>query len=156
MTRKDTIASPHWSDDDLLMRLYGLEPDGARHPVDSCADCAARWRILAERREAVLAPPPVSDDRLRAQRLAVFARIEAGRPFWLWRTVPATALALLLAAGVALHGPNPPAPAPEVAVADISDSQLFSEVAQIAEQYAPAAAEPLSGLFSETASQEVK
>jgi hypothetical protein len=156
MTRKDNTGSLHWSDEDLLNRLYGLEAEAARHPIESCAECAARWQALSERREAVLAAAPVSDDRLRAQRLAVFARIEAPRPMWLWRAMPASAFALLLAAGIALHGPNPQAPATEVAEAGVSDSQLFSEIAQITEQYAPAAADPLRELFAETASQEVK
>lgn len=149
--------SLHWSDEDLLNRLYGLEPAQAPHPLESCLHCESRWQALVARREAVLADPRVSDDRMRAQRAAVFTRLEKERRGWIWRAVPATAaVALLVAIGVSLHAPRPVSPPQEIADAGLSDAQLFSEIARIAEQEAPAAAEPLRALFSETVSTEVK
>lgn len=157
MTRNEVTNHSHWSDEDLVNRLYGLEPAQAPHPLESCGHCAARWQALMARREAVLADPLVCEDRMRTQRLAVFSRLESARRGWIWRVVPATAAAaLLLAIGVSLHAPRPVAPAQEIADAGLSDAQLFSEIAMIAEQEAPAAAEPLRALFSETMTTEVK
>jgi hypothetical protein len=156
MWKDEETANAHWSGEDLLDKLYGLEPRPAAHPLESCPECGARWQALLARRQAVLAVPAVPESRLRAQRAAVFARLETVRRGWIWRAVPATAVALVLAAGVSLHAPRPTPPAREMADAGLSDAQLFSEIALLSQQETPAAAEPLRALFSEAAEGEVK
>ncbi len=145
--------SPHWNEDDLLGRIYGLEPSGGRslRHFDNCPECAQAWAGLARRRGLLLnAPAPLSDDQLRAQRQAIWARIEQPRSAMLWRAMPAAAMALMLFAGVALHqNPAPNLETVELAAAQtVSDTQLFTELASVVNQESPRAADPIQGLFA--------
>ncbi len=144
----------HWTDDELLDRLYvsGGECD--------CAECAARWRTLTERRAGLLEQSraaELSDQRLREQRAAIWKRIETPRRPLVWRAVPAAATALVLLFGVALNQPAPRVNTPvTTATAQISDEQLMTEVASLLNQDTPRAADPMRALFSETSATEVR
>jgi hypothetical protein len=153
----------HWSDDELLRRVYGVVSEGAvaeAHPdahLDECPECGAKWRELLSRRAAILSlagSAGVSEERLQRQRQAVWARIERrpGLRFWQW--APGAAAAGMLAAGILLlHTPGfSPVPRPRPAVsaaAQISDAQLFNDVAVLSAPEAPRAAAPIEGLFEE-------
>lgn len=152
----DNHNSPHWSESDLISRLYGLEPAEGRSAahLTECRDCGERWQALQLRRRTVVdaAPTPSEglEERLRAQRQAVWARIEHPRRNLIWRMLPATATALMIFAGVALHQTKPPA-APVQTAAMVSDAQFFNEIASVVNQETPRAADPLQGLFDNTA-----
>jgi hypothetical protein len=157
----NTQNSPHWRENDLLDRIYGLEPAAglsARH-LDECSGCAEAWTALVARRGVVLADPgQVSDERLRAQRQEIWARIEQPRRTLIWRAMPAAATALLLFVGVALHQtPGPRSEQTEVAsVQTVSDAQLFTEIASVVNQDSPRATDPIQELFSGDATMEAQ
>lgn len=150
----------HWTDEELLQRVYGLETAAPAAHLEECAHCAARWSALQRKRQAMVAQAPASEaqeDRLRAQRQAIWKRIEQpGRPL-LWRAMPVAATALLLVIGISLQ---PPAPVPGnvqiSSVKEISDEQLFTELASMANQEAPRASDPIRGLFAETSGVEAQ
>ena len=158
---QNTNNSPHWNESDLIGQLYGVEPAvglSARH-LDECPECAQAWAASLARRGMVLAAPAqVSDHQLRAQRQAIWARIEQPQRGMLWRAMPAAATALLLFVGVALHqAPAPQLDAVEVAaVQTVSDTQLFTELASVVNQESPRAADPIQGLFSDDATTEAQ
>ena len=149
----------HWSDDDLLRRTYGLagEDTSAEAHLDQCPECGARWRQLQSRRANAVSlaeAGAVSEERLQRQRAAVWERIERPHAFWLWKWAPAAAAACMLAAGVfLLHPPGfspQPRPLPvSTAVAQLSDAQLFNDVAALSSPEAPLGAAPIRGLFEE-------
>ncbi len=158
----------HWSDDDLLRRLYGLESESAvaEAHLDECSECGARWQELQSRRAAALddsSAKSVSAERLQRQRTAVWDRIERRRGFWTWKWVPAAAAAGVLAAAILLLHPAGFAPAPrrlaaQSSPAQLSDAQLFNDVAALSAPEAPRAAAPMRSLFEdrkETEEEEV-
>ncbi|MBI5282717.1 MAG: hypothetical protein HY858_13615 [Candidatus Solibacter usitatus] len=155
------METRHWNDDDLLDRVYGLDPAPGlclAH-LDACPDCSARWQALELRRSAVTASQPLTpaaEQRLRNQRVAVFNRVERPRLAWIWRAVPAGAAAFLFFIGIALHRPAPQPPATQVASVTLTDEQLFAEIASVVNQDAPRAADPIRGLFAENSSKEAQ
>lgn len=154
------IAAPHWSEARLIERLYGLEPPlelSAAH-LEICAECGGRWKALQARRAEMLSgpAPAVSEDRLRAQRIAVFQRVERPAARRIWALAPAAATALLVVMGVALQAPAPVRETQTASVITQSDRELFSEIAALMEQDEPRAADPFRGLFDSNSSQEVQ
>jgi hypothetical protein len=150
MTGRNDNELAHWQEDDLLARLYGLEPERKErlHALESCPECSSRFDALSVRRRQVLSGAPVSDDFLRAQRQAIYAKIEDRKrsPLHSWK-VPVGATALVVFMGVLLQQP---APKPrEEPVAAVSDAQFFSEIATLASDDEPRAAQPIKALFSE-------
>jgi len=150
----------HWNDNDLLDLLYGLDlaPGLSLAHFHSCTDCSARWQALELRRSAITVPPPLSsaaEQRLRDQRVAVLDRIGQSRA-WIWRAVPAGAAAFLFFIGIALHQPAPQIPATQVASVNVTDEQLFAEIASVVDQDAPRATDSIRGLFSENSSKEAQ
>lgn len=151
--------SPHWTESDFVARLYGLGP-GAGHTEDhlrSCAECAARWSELEAGRRQMLEAQPVTSEalesRLRAQRQAVWARIEKPRRGLMWRLVPVTTTALMIFAGLALQYQTKTPAAPRPVISQASDAQFFNEVASMVNQDMPRAADPMQGLFDSPADQ---
>jgi anti-sigma factor RsiW len=152
----NNLRTLHWSDDDLLDRLYGQDaPAGkdASH-LDQCEACGQRWNQLTQRKAQWSAAMPLVDEaRLRAQRERIWRRVEETRRPWIWRAVPAAATALMLLVGVALQTGS----APEIAgqkmamtqpvKAEVSDQELFSEIASIANDEEPAGAAAIRNLF---------
>lgn len=149
--------SPHWTESELIDRLYGLEPEAGRSAMhlNECDECGARWRDLQASRRSLLNAAPVEseklEERLRAQRQAVWARIERPQRGLLWRMIPVTASALMILAGVALQQQSKPPVAPTQLVSTVSDAQFFNEIATVVNQETPRAADPLQGLFDSSA-----
>lgn len=151
----------HWTDEEMIGRLYGAGPEEVSRTshLAECAECSARWRNLEGRRERFLenAQSAVVDDaRLRAQRDAVWRSVEDSRRPWLRRMAPAGATAMLMLAGLLLHTPAPRMEPTQVASVQISDEQLFSEIASMASEEAPRAAQPIQGLFDAETPVEVQ
>ena len=141
----------------MLRKIYGVGGKSALAEAHLwvCEECAARWRQLLSRRAEVVSEAQeagVSEERLRNQRAAVWARID-GRPRgWLLRWAPAGAAAgvialglLLLQPGAMQHKVRTPA-SPETR---ISDEQLFDDVARLSSPEAPQGAAPIRGLFEQ-------
>lgn len=140
----------HWTNEEMIERLYcGGEARG-------CAECDARWAELLRRRAQAMAEEagPELDERLRRQRLAVYARLERPGGWRAWKVAPVGATAMLLLLGIVLHGPKPEPR--QVAVAAVSDAQLFSEVATMVNEESPRAADSLRGLFNEETKLEAQ
>lgn len=159
MNAERHLHESHWGDEDLLARLYGLDDQegvAARH-LEWCPECRSRMNALEARRAQLRADVAVPDERLRAQRQAVFARIDSPQRNWMPRLVPAGATALLLVLGITLNRPAPsPAPAPETKMAAVltqSDRELLSDIATLVEGETPRAAAPIRGLFAQKASE---
>jgi hypothetical protein len=150
MTNPSAGSNAHWRDEDLLTRIYGLDPEppDQLHALESCPECLARFEALVARRQQVVSGGIVSDDFLRAQRQAILSKIEdRRRGVWTSWKVPVAATALVVMMGVLLQRPAPqpvvdPAPA-------VSDAQFFSEIATLASSDEPRAADPIKGLFTE-------
>ncbi len=145
----------HIPDDDLLLNLYSAEKPGG---LDGCPDCTARWERLSARRNTVLATAAnaaCSDERLRAQRQAVWHRIEHPAHVRLLRALPAAATMCVLLVAVVLQSPAPQ-PATKQVAAAVSDEQLFNDIAKVVNDSEPRAVEPMRGLFNESTSVEVR
>lgn len=150
----------HWTDDDLLGRVYGLDPAPglALEHFDDCAECAERWQRLAGARAGVVASASsaaCSDERLRAQRAEIWRRVERPVGRRILRAVPAAATCCVLLLAVALNRPAPQPLNHEVASA-VSDEQLFAEIASVVNTDSPRAVEPIRGLFNEANSLEAQ
>ena len=138
----------HWSDEELLWRLYGAEQtdgDAERH-LQECGACGERWQELLSQRAELLTAADAAvadDDRLRAQRAAVWQRIERRPSAWALRWAPAGVMAGLIVAALLLLVPVPRPRAPQPR---ISDQQLFDDAAALSAPEAPEAA-AMRGLF---------
>ena len=133
----------HWTDDELIGRLYGLGPDDGH--LGECEECAGRWRALEATRGLVLDPPPAPEEFLAGQRRAIHGRLEhpARRPGWLQLAPAAVATAAVVVLAVVLHRS---APAPEPG---LSDAELYAEVYSMVESDEPLAVQPIRALFEE-------
>jgi hypothetical protein len=140
--------SRHYNDDELIARLYGLDGDDSH--IETCVECAARWRELQVQHDVLVEPVRVSSAMLAAQHERVLARLEQPMPVtrpWRLKWAPALAVAFLLAIGVALYEPpSPPAPAPDHSE---TDAQLFTDVYAMEQEMEPRAAAPIRALFEE-------
>ena len=153
MTTKH-IEDRHWTADELLNLLYGLQPDDSSRMthLDGCESCSRRWTELQAKRVSLTEDPVIPASVLRNQRLAIEAELSAPASWRAWlRPVPALAAGLLFIVGLALNQPRPEAQ--EQTVAAVTDTQLFTEIASVADQTAPRAADPIQALFLE---QEVR
>jgi hypothetical protein len=136
------MAGKHWSDDELLSRLYGVGPENSH--LEECAECGERWRRLLAARERVLESPGVPETFLAAQRRAIYERLEhraeTARGFSL---TPGLAVAVMILLALLVAGPRPKEQ-PRLAS---SDAQFFSEIYSVVQSTEPAAIEPIRGLF---------
>lgn len=135
----------HYSEEELLARLYGLAPED--QGLIECPWCSRRWRALLERRAVVKNPLPVAETLLTRQRKAVTQAME--RPARRWLPVAAVATVSTVILGVmlsfmTLKAPRPPAqPAPQ----EISDTELMVEVYTAVSATEPQALDPVRALF---------
>lgn len=155
-SEREFRPSEHWGEAQLLERLYGLDapPGLSESHLAACPDCAGRWSALQASRARLLetSAPAIDGERLRAQRAAVFARIEQPRPRALWALAPATALMLVM--GVMLQAPAPRVETQTAAVLTQSDRDLFNDIAALVEEDAPRATGTIRGLFDSGAAGE--
>ena len=132
----------HWTDDDLLARLYEVGPQDGH--LESCVVCADRWQQLLRRRKALKeGEPEIPQELLAEQRRSVLARLERPQHTVAGRWVPLFATALLLLMAITLWRPGT---APEV-VSEVSDAQVFEQIFTRVSTTEPQAVEPLRALF---------
>jgi hypothetical protein len=137
----------HWTDDDLLNRLYGVGGGDEAH-LSACADCTARLRLFEARRSQSAAVPEPSHEFLAAQRRAIHRRLgesPARRLHW----APAFAAMLMLIIGFMLFRPGQ---TPQLQQ-PITDDSVFAEVYSLEQSSEPAAAQPIQALFEENQNQ---
>jgi hypothetical protein len=155
--RLNNQTGRHWSRDEMVSHLYGLDPAGELNPahLESCESCHAAWAGMQARRQESVSGTAVSEDLLRRQRRAVFARIERPRrPSPLWGLVPAAMTALLLV-GVSFQSPRP-AVYTQTAAITASDRELFNELSELMQEDTPRAAAPIRALFVEQIDEEAQ
>lgn len=148
--RMNNHAGRHWSRDEMVSHLYGLDAAEGLNPshLETCESCHSGWLALQQRRQDSLSGMTVSEGRLRKQRQAVFARIERPRrPAPLWGLVPAAMTALLLV-GVSFQSPKPVSYTQTAAIT-ASDRELFNELSELMQEDTPRAAAPIRALFVE-------
>ena len=138
----------HWSEDELLDRLYGVGPDDDHLSV--CAECDERLQALAARRRVVVSNEEctVAPALLLRQRVAVMERIERpGSSLVSWRAATAFTCAIAIVLIFAVYQPQRPKAV--VTQTASSDAQFFSEIYSEVEQIEPRAAKPMRRLFEE-------
>ncbi len=132
----------HYSDDELLDRMYGIRERADNH-LDQCQECRGRWSALGKSRAAELnrLGTEPGEEILLKQRAAIFEKIEhRSRGQWLPGPIPAFATAAVCLVASFLYQP---APRP----VEISDAQFFAEIYSVAESNEPRAAAPIQNLF---------
>ncbi len=142
----------HWSDDELLDRLYGVGPDDDH--LSGCAECEGRLQELVTRRRGVVLSQELAVDPtlLLRQRAAVMDRIEkSSGSFVSWRAVTAFAGAAAMILGFVVYQPQRTKPVVMQTVSQTasSDTQFFSEIYSEVEQTEPRAVKPMRHLFEE-------
>lgn len=137
----------HWSDEDLLDRLYGVGREDGH--LEHCEHCLRRWQQLQLRRSEVLRQPELSQELLISQRNQIRAGLESGRrPALAFRLAPTLATLSVVVLGVVLSRPAPD-PVPSLAANAYSDSQFYTEIYGMVESTEPTVAEPIYALFEE-------
>lgn len=148
--------SGHFSDDQLLDRVYGLGESNIPH-LQECNDCSGRLQAFERKRTETVAAASehsnaeASNEFLMAQRRAIYARLDrapATRAHW---APAAVAVVFLLVMGLFLVHPHatyapvlPPDPAPNV---ELKNEQLFSDLYSMEQSVEPRAAAPIHALF---------
>lgn len=136
------MAVNHWSDDELIGRLYGLGP-ADRH-LEECQACRERWQQLCAVRERVVRAPQVSEQFLAGQRQAIYDRLErVGVSSWRLSFAPALGMLAVIVVALLL---SRPAPGPQPSLAS-SDAQFFTDVYSVVQSTEPYAVAPIHGLF---------
>ncbi len=135
------MSGKHWSDDELIEHLYGLKSADAH--FESCGECGARARTIAERRAAVTRPPEVSHEFLAAQRRKIYERL--GSPVRAWHplrwAVSAAATAALVLGLTMFHRNEPLHPR--------DDEQFYAEISSLDQNPAPRAIQPIESLVED-------
>jgi predicted anti-sigma-YlaC factor YlaD len=135
------MSGKHWTDDELLEHMYGLRR-GDEH-LESCSECAARARMVADTRAAITEPPDVPHDLLEAQRRSIYHRL--GTPVRGWHplrwAVPAAAIATLALGLTLFHGNDPLHPR--------GDDQFYAELSSLDQNPAPRAVQPIEALVED-------
>jgi hypothetical protein len=137
------MLDKHWTDEELLLRLFDVEqPD---NHLEVCPDCSRRWEAMRSRYES---RPAISagalDERLAAQRSTIRARLENKRKF---RPILAPSLAALavivLIAALVFPPKQPKQPEPKA----MSEDEMFEDMFRTAFNIEPEAIRPVQSLF---------
>ena len=135
------MSGKHWTDDELLERLYGLR-SGDEH-IESCGECAARARVADDTRATITEPPDIPHDLLEAQRRSIYQRL--GSPVRVWHplrwAVPAAAMAAV-ALGLTLFRVGEP-------LNPRGDDQFYAELSSLDQNPAPRAVQPIEALVED-------
>jgi len=133
----------HYSDDELIARLYGLDR-GDDH-LDRCFQCAERWQAVRNRqatRQAEEATIP--EDFWRTQRQAIHTRLSEKPRVWRpWLSPVLAGAGAIILAILFLWQPFQPEPPVEL----ISDAEIFEEIFRSAVRTEPVSFEPVKLLF---------
>lgn len=150
------MRDKHYTDEELIERLYGLGPNDGH--LDRCSHCSKRWNAMVARKAAATgAEPYITPGFLAEQRHAVSSRIEGGtRPRILWRAASACAGVTVLVVGLMVYQPGEKPKSELAASVTVTDAQLYADISAVAETPEPLAATPIRGLFDEQAKEVVQ
>lgn len=136
----------HLSDDGVLDAVYGIASHDAEEHLRACPDCTVRVSEWKHRRASASGTGELSNEFLAAQRREIYQRLsEKPSRVRLWAPVLAAACALTVGFFV-YHPGSEPKP---VAVAEVNDSQLFTEVFSMEQSLEPSATASVRVLFEE-------
>ena len=141
------MESKHWSQEQLIERIYGLTPADAH--LRQCAVCEQRLEEMQRRRRDSL-DDPFTDGFLAVQRREWRRRADAhaAHALWgglSWRAVAAFAALVVLCVGLInrpVHVQHTP-----LATNNISDQKLFEDAFQRASGDAASSFAPIENLF---------
>ena len=138
------MSNHHWSDEELVARLYDVGPEDCH--LDTCASCARRWEEI-RCRHADLRPAgiEVPSEFLSAQKRAIHERL-LQKPSSLHRVLVPVLVTILLAMTLIVYRQGPEEPP---AVEQITDDQLFDDVFRIVSRTEPGPVGPIRSLFEE-------
>lgn len=137
--------SRHLTDDELINIMYEVAESNPH--LEGCDECRARSARMAEKRQALVAQPSISDDLLAQQRRRIYQRLDEGAG-WSWMLRPSAAFVSVCVMLLAILL-SKPQPAPEIKTLAVNDTQLFAEIYSVVEDSEPPAANPIYGLFEE-------
>ena len=132
----------HWTEDDFCHWLYGLKERDAH--IETCDECRAELGRLGTQRGRVLDAPDVSEEFLQQQRRSIYNRLGERRRNWAplrWAASIAAVLVVVLSLTLFRYKNSP--------VTQLSDDQLFKDIASIEQSDEPKAIKPLHNLFEE-------
>ena len=138
------MCDKHWTDDELIARLYDLQPENDH--LAKCVSCAQRLDAIRSKYKE-LRPPQidVSPEFLAAQRRAIRQQIHTKRKS-LPRILVPVIVSLLLAVIVMVYRPASVTPPTKQ---QISDTELFDDVFNRISDPLPSSAGPIRSLFEE-------
>ena len=146
------MSGRHFSDDQLIDRLYGMDAAGDAH-LDVCPECTRRWELFQERRGQIAGQVPEGGVLWAEQRRKVLERVEGGQEAsWSWRHAwaPVLLTSVVVAAGVWFNRPaSPPPPSPVPVAVDIIEAGWFEETYSAMQPDEPRAAGPIRVLFEQ-------
>lgn len=145
----ESKVSGHWTDEQLVAHLYGVE--GGEGHFESCPECRARLSQLQANRAGTEAgfEDAVSFDFLAAQRRKIYARLTERGSWWsrvqIRRWASAAATVLVLGGGLLVYEER----REQAAHNRLSDAQLAQQVSSMAQDSEPQPTAPLQALFEE-------
>ena len=151
--RIESKSSGHWTDEQLIARLYDAEGDGSAgdsQHLKSCELCGSRFSGMQARHESIIegaSKAGISSAFLTEQRRRIYRKLSEPVRWWqarsLWRWASAGTAAAVLAVGFMVFNERP------VACQDcaVSDAQLAQEVSSISLDTEAKPAAPLQALF---------
>ncbi len=135
----------HWTDDELVARLYGIGPQNGH--LDGCPSCAGRFEEISQKHRSFRpAEVDLSEEWLAAQRRAIYGQLGERKRSFPRVLVPVLAT-LLLAFAIIVYRPARTHVAPPAN--RVSDSQLFEDVFRSVSDPSPSAVGPIRSLFEE-------
>ena len=144
----ESKVSGHWTDEQLIAYLYGLESADAH--FSACDECQGRVAAMRAQRRAIDAASheQVSFDFLAAQRRTIYARLTNKTPWWsnaqVRRWASAAAAVLVMGGGLLVYQEKQ---AHRSADSTVSDAQLAQDVSRMAQDAEPQSTAPLEALF---------
>jgi hypothetical protein len=132
----------HWTENDFYQWIYGLKEKDPH--VETCNECRAELERLSAQRGRALDAPHVSEEFLQKQRRSIYNRLGERRRNWAalrWAASIAAVLVVVFSLTLFRYKNSP--------VTQLSDDQLFKDIASIEQSDEPKAIQPLHKLFEE-------
>jgi len=142
------MCDKHWTDDELIARLYGVGPDNDH--LSTCRSCFQRWESIRLKQEQLRAaetevPTELLDSHRRAIRIRLGSPPKASRLRWV--VVPSLAAGALLLAALVVFNPSAPKPP---GTESLSEDTIIEDVFRMSQSSEPAAVEPVKSIFEES------
>lgn len=144
-------VSGHWTDEQLILQMYGAVSTADAQHLDDCLVCRSRLETMEASRAAAAAhsaDEDISPAFLQEQRRRIYERLERPQSRWqtmaLWRWASAGTAAAALAGGLVMFTAQHPGARVE---SKVSDAELAQEVSCLSLDAEAKPAAPLKALF---------